>query len=155
MFVAIKNGERGVSMNVQSVLTSKGTAVETIDRASTIASAIHKLALKRIGVLVVSEDSKTILGIISERDIVASMANHGASLLDLSVAAIMTQRVKTCTPQDSITDVMEMMTNQRIRHVPVTEGGRLRGIISIGDVVKHRLKELETEAGYLRDYITH
>ena len=142
-------------MNVQAILAAKGVVVETINRESTIASAIDLLSQKRIGVLVVCEDAKTILGIISERDIVTGLAKHGASLLDMSVAAIMTQTVRTCAPSDSVTDVMAMMTNRRIRHVPVTENDKLCGMVSIGDAVKHRLKELETETGFLRDYISH
>ncbi|MBL4720739.1 MAG: CBS domain-containing protein [Alphaproteobacteria bacterium] len=142
-------------MNVQAILATKGVVVETINRESTIAAAIDLLSQKRIGVLVVCEDAKTILGIISERDIVTGLAKHGASLLDMSVAAIMTQTVRTCAPSDSVTDVMAMMTNRRIRHVPVTENNQLCGMVSIGDAVKHRLKELETETGFLRDYISH
>jgi len=142
-------------MNVKSILKTKGATVETIRPDATLGAAIDALALKRIGVLVVSEDSDAILGIISERDIVAGLAKHGASLLDMPVASMMTQAVKTCAPTDPITDVMEIMTNRRIRHVPVLNNGKLSGIVSIGDAVKHRLWELETEAGYLRDYIAH
>lgn len=142
-------------MNVKSILKSKGTAVETIRPDATLGAAIDALALKRIGVLVVSEDGETIRGIISERDIVTGLAKHGACLLDLPVASMMTQTVKTCSPSDMITDVMEIMTNRRIRHVPVMNNEKLCGIVSIGDAVKHRLWELETEASHLRDYIAH
>ena len=142
-------------MNVSSILKSKGAVVETIRPDSTLGAAIDALTQKRIGVLVVSEDGDPILGIISERDIVTGLSKHGASLLDMPVASMMTQTVKTCAPSDPITFVMELMTNRRIRHVPVMTDEKLSGIVSIGDAVKHRLWELETEAGYLRDYIAH
>jgi CBS domain-containing protein len=142
-------------MNVKSILKIKGTMVETIRPGSTLGAAIDALAQKRIGVLVVSEDGETIRGIISERDIVTGLAKHGASLLDMPVSSMMTQTVKTCSPHESVTDVMEMMTNRRIRHIPVINNDKLHGIVSIGDAVKHRLSELETEAGHLRDYIAH
>lgn len=142
-------------MNVKAILKTKGAMVETIRPDSTLGAAIDALAHKRIGVLVVSDDGETIRGIISERDIVTGLAKHGASLLDMPVSSMMTQTVKTCSPQESVTDVMEMMTNRRIRHIPVIQNDKLHGIVSIGDAVKHRLSELETEAGHLRDYIAH
>jgi CBS domain-containing protein len=103
----------------------------------------------------VSRDEKHIDGVVSERDIIAGLANQGASLFDQQVESIMTCEVHTCTPEDTVTGVMELMTDRRIRHVPVLENGVLSGIVSIGDAVKHRLQELETEASHLREYISH
>jgi CBS domain-containing protein len=102
---------------------------------------------------VVSEDGDHVVGIISERDVVRGLAEHGAELLDMKVADLMTKNVKTCSPEDDLKHVMTEMTRSRIRHLPVTEDGRMCGIVSIGDVVKTRLDELETETNVLRDYI--
>lgn len=142
-------------MHVKSILKSKGTDVATIAPSQTVAAAADLLAQRRIGVLVVSDDGAAVAGIISERDIVNGLAQNGASALDMAVRDLMTAEVKTCTPDESITNVMGMMTDRRIRHVPVVVDGKLNGIVSIGDVVKHRLSELETEASHLREYITH
>jgi CBS domain-containing protein len=138
-------------MTVASILKSKGTHVETVRPDTTLRVVAWNLKVKRIGVLVVSRDDTTVLGVVSERDIVRALADHGPDAVRLSVADIMTTNVKTCSPHDSITAVMARMTRDRIRHLPVLEGGRLAGIISIGDVVKDRLHELELEANILRD----
>ncbi len=139
-------------MHVKVVLKSKGTAVETVRPESTIADAVDRLKTKRIGVLVVSNDGSTVSGIISERDIVNGLAEFGSSLLDQRVDALMTREVKTCTPEDTVNSVMELMTDRRIRHLPVIQDGVLAGIISIGDAVKNRLQELESETEHLREY---
>ncbi len=141
-------------MHVKVVLKSKGTAVETVRPESTIADAVDRLKTKRIGVLVVSNDGSTVSGIISERDIVNGLAEFGSSLLDQRVDALMTREVKTCTPEDTVNSVMELMTDRRIRHLPVIQDGVLAGIISIGDAVKNRLQELESETEHLREYIS-
>ncbi len=141
-------------MHVKLILKSKGTAVETIRPNATVSDAVDRLKSKRIGVLIVSEDGKTVSGIISERDIVSGLAEFGASLLDQRVEGLMTRDVKTCTPEDTVNSVMELMTDRRIRHVPVVHDGALGGIISIGDAVKSRLQELEHEAEHLREYIS-
>ena len=141
-------------MHVKSILQSKGHMVETIRPEATIAEAIDILKRKRIGVLVVSTDGRRIDGIISERDIVNGLAEHGASLLDSQVETVMTGEVRTCEPEDTIHEVMELMTDRRIRHIPVTVNDRLVGIVSIGDAVKYRLQELENEATHLREYIS-
>jgi CBS domain-containing protein len=141
-------------MHVKSILQSKGHTVETIRPEATIADAIDLLKRKRIGVLVVSADGRRIDGIISERDIVSGLAEHGASLLDSQVETVMTCEVRTCEPEDTIHEVMELMTDRRIRHIPVTVNKRLVGIVSIGDAVKYRLQELESEATHLREYIS-
>ena len=102
--------------------------------------------------MVVSSDGTSIDGIVTERDIVYGLAAHGAELPTLSVSRLMTKAVVICSPHDSVTHVMKLMTQQRVRHVPVKEGNHLMGIISIGDVLKHRLDELELEANVIRDY---
>jgi CBS domain-containing protein len=127
--------------------------VETIRPDATIADATDRLKTKRIGVLVVSANGTSVDGIISERDIVSGLADYGASLLDQRVEALMTRAVKTCSAEDTVISVMELMTDRRIRHVPVVQDGALAGIVSIGDAVKSRLQELESEASHLRDYI--
>ncbi|MCC7076106.1 MAG: CBS domain-containing protein [Acidimicrobiia bacterium] len=140
-------------MNVEDVLESKGRQVAIIGPDASIALAIHKLKTGGIGSLVVSEDGTTVSGIVSEREVVRALAEHGAELLRLRVVDIMRRRVVTCTCTDSIQSVMTEMTVTRSRHVPVVEGGRLCGIVSIGDLVKKRLEELELEANVLREYI--
>lgn len=141
-------------MKVQTMLDAKGSKVATTRPHATIATVIRMLKLEGIGALVVSDDGETLGGIISERDIVRGLVDHGHELLEMQVAELMTRVVKTCTPEARIKDVMAEMTRSRIRHLPVIEGGKLCGIISIGDVVKNRLDELETETNVLRDYIT-
>jgi CBS domain-containing protein len=138
-------------MRVSSILKSKGTHVETTRPDTTVFSVVWALKTKGIGALVVSEDGATPLGVVSERDIVRGLTEHGPQLLGLPVSRVMTSPVITCAPEDTVTALMARMTRHRIRHLPVLEGGRLRGIVSIGDVVKHRLDELELEANVLRE----
>ena len=140
-------------MKVQAMLSAKGNEVATTLPENVISTVIRKLKLEGVGALVVSEDGDHVVGIISERDVVRGLAEHGAELLDMQVADLMTRNVKTCSPEDDLKHVMTEMTRSRIRHLPVTEEGRLCGIVSIGDVVKTRLDELETETSALRDYI--
>ena len=141
-------------MNVETILRNKGSAVATIAPHATIRDAAALLRRERIGALVISSDGGAkIEGILSERDIVHGLADRGASLLDMTVDALMTRRVFTCTPRDSVGDLMAMMTERRIRHIPVLTDGMLVGIISIGDVVKHRLDEMEYETSSLRSFI--
>ena len=141
-------------MNVEAILRTKGRSVVTVAPDATIAAAIELLRRQGIGALVVSGDGSTVAGILSERDVVHALAERGASLLALPVAALMTRHVFTCTPTDSIAELMAEMTGRRIRHLPVVENGRLAGIVSIGDVVKNRLDEVESEANSLRAFIT-
>ncbi len=141
-------------MHVKLILKNKGATVETIRPDVLIADVVDTLKAKRIGVLVVSQTGDDIAGIVSERDIVNGLAEQGASLLDQPVDTIMTRQVKTCSPDDTVTFVMEMMTDRRIRHIPVLRDGALVGIVSIGDAVKFRLQELESEATHLREYIS-
>jgi CBS domain-containing protein len=138
-------------MKVESVLKAKGSTVTTAPPDATIATIIRVLKDKNIGALVVSEDGSTMLGLIAERDIVHGLCHYGAGLLGLRVADLMTRSVVTCAPEDSLTRVMAQMTRHRVRQLPVVEAGKLRGIVSIGDVVKYRLDELEAEANVLRE----
>ena len=140
-------------MKVRDMLGQKGDKVATVQPDATIDTALHKLKLEGVGALVVSKDDQTVTGIISERDIVRALPDHGAALLTMKVSELMTQSVKTCTPDDKIQDIMSEMTRSRFRHIPVVSDGKLCGIVSIGDVVKNRLEELETETHVLRDYI--
>jgi len=138
-------------MKVASILKVKGSTVATTPPRTSIATAARLLRDQHIGALIVSEDGATVLGIITERDIVHGLADRGPSLLDLPVSLVMTHEPVTCALDDDIPTVMGRMTRLRVRHLPVVVGGRLQGIVSIGDVVKHRLDELETEANVLRD----
>jgi CBS domain-containing protein len=140
-------------MNVETILHSKGSAVATIRPDETVGAAIAALVAGNIGALVASEDGEHVDGIISERDIVHALAHHGNGLLSLTVAEIMTRPVVTCDPTESVGELMAEMTNRRIRHLPVVRDGRLCGIVSIGDVVKNRLDEIEFEARSLRSFI--
>lgn len=141
-------------MNVQSILSVKGTDVATIAPDASLADATAVLRDRGFGALVVSADGSSIDGIISERDIVRALAGHGASTLGRDVASCMSGNVLTCTVSDTIDRLMAMMTERRIRHLPVrTEAGTIGGMISIGDVVKFRLQELERENTQLQDYI--
>ena len=140
-------------MKVETMLAAKGDKVVTARPDATVATVIRMLKLEGIGALVVSEDGEKILGIISERDVVRALVDHGGEVLKVRVAELMTRSVKTCTPDANIKDVMAEMTRSRVRHLPVVRDGKLCGIISIGDVVKNRLEELETETSVLRDYI--
>jgi CBS domain-containing protein len=138
-------------MKVASILKAKGTSVATTPPNTTIFTVTWDLKLKGIGALVVSGDGSTILGLISERDIVRGLTEHGPKLLALPASRVMTSPVVTCAPEDSITTVMGWMTRHRTRHVPVVDNGRLCGIVSIGDVIKYRLDELEMEGNVLRE----
>jgi CBS domain-containing protein len=141
-------------VNVQGILSAKGSAVATIDPGASLADATASLRDHGIGALIVSADGTTIGGILSERDVVRALAAHGGSTLGRAVSTAMSEDVVTCTPGDTVDQLMAMMTDRRIRHVPVTdESGSLVGIISIGDVVKARLGQLEHENDQLYDYI--
>ncbi|HEY4635777.1 MAG TPA: CBS domain-containing protein [Rhodospirillales bacterium] len=141
-------------MTVQNILNEKGTKVATVRPHETIGTLVHKLKLENIGSVVVSQDGKRVDGIISERDIVRGLAAHGAELLAMRVDKLMIRDVLTCAPEDSVKDVMQTMTSRRVRHLPVVEKGKMVGVVSIGDVVKDRLQDVEMEARVLRDYIT-
>lgn len=141
-------------MQVQTILSAKESAdIHTIGPEATIAEAVAALKGFGIGALVVL-DGESIAGIISERDIVRGIADRGQAFLGLAVADAMTREVVTCTLEDTGRGVLSLMTEHRMRHVPVVRDGRLVGLISIGDVVKSRLEEIMSEADALRDYIT-
>jgi CBS domain-containing protein len=140
-------------MNVETILRNKGNRVATIRPDATVAAAVDLLKRERIGAVVVSEDGERVDGILSERDIVIALAEHGEDLLSRPVDQIMTRTVITCDPGDSVGKLMAEMTNRRIRHFPVVADGRLCGIVSIGDLVKNRLDEVEFEANSLRSFI--
>ncbi len=137
---------------VDTVISKKGGKVITIAPDATIAAAARELHKQRIGALVVSSDGLAVEGIFSERDLVRQIAEYGAEVLDRPVRVVMTRNVMTCSPDVSISEVMDIMTRKRFRHLPVVEQGRLVGIISIGDAVKCRLEEMRMEANVLRDY---
>ena len=139
-------------MKVKAMLAAKGSNVATTRPYATIATVIRMMKLEGIGALVVRDDADRPSGIISERDIVLGLVDHGHELLEMQVSELMTRAVRTCTPEANIKVVMAEMTRSRVRHLPVLDGGKLCGIISIGDVVKNRLEELETETNVLRDY---
>jgi CBS domain-containing protein len=141
-------------VNVQEILSAKGSAVATIDPGASLADASASLRDHGIGALIVSANGSTIGGILSERDVVRALAAHGGSTLGRAVSTAMSEDVVTCTAGDTVDQLMAMMTDRRIRHVPVTdESGSLVGIISIGDVVKARLGQLEHENDQLYGYI--
>jgi CBS domain-containing protein len=140
-------------MNVESILKAKGRQVVTIAPVAAVAEAAALLRRMGIGALVVSADGRRLDGIVSERDIVHVLADRGAAALDLRVADLMTRRVVTCAPGETIAELMAEMTRRRIRHLPVVEHGRLVGLVSIGDVVKNRLEEMEEETTSLRQFI--
>ncbi|MEX0767988.1 MAG: CBS domain-containing protein [Microthrixaceae bacterium] len=141
-------------MRVSWVISEKGSTVATISPLATVAEAANHLRLHGVGALVVSQDGRGILGVISERDLVRALAERGGHILHECVTDLMTSDVVTCKPEDSLEQVMAMMTNRRIRHVPVVVEGVLCGIVSIGDVVKWRLTELEDETRQLHSYIS-
>ena len=140
-------------MNVETILRNKGDWVATIRPDATIAEAVESLNRERIGALVVSANGDSVDGVLSERDIVAAFAEYGADLLSRRVDEVMTSNVLTCDPADTVRELMEEMTNRRVRHFPVVKDGRLCGIVSIGDLVKNRLDEVEFETNSLRSFI--
>lgn len=143
-------------MQVAEILKNKGPDVATIEPSATVAVAVKLLRERGVGALVVTDDDMTIIGILSERDIVRALGlGPRRTLLDQTVGSIMTTEVFTCSLGDRVDALMSLMTEQRTRHLPVEVDGALRGIISIGDVVKHRVSELENEAKAMEDYIHH
>ena len=140
-------------MTVAHILAAKGREVVTIQPHRTLIEAARILAEKRIGSVVVAGADRAVLGILSERDIVRVVAMEGAGAFDEQASRYMTTKVVSCKTASAITEVMELMTNGKFRHLPVIEDGRLAGIVSIGDVVKHRLAEIEAEHQAMREYI--
>jgi CBS domain-containing protein len=141
-------------MRIRDVLRGKGDRVVTVSPDTGVDELLGLLARRRIGAAVVSTDGTTVEGIVSERDVVRAFAERGASVLGERVGEICTHEVHTATPQTSVEQLMRDMTDGRFRHVPVLVDGRLAGIVSIGDIVKHRIDELETERSALEGYIS-
>jgi CBS domain-containing protein len=140
-------------MTVRAILSRKGRDVVTISPTANLSDAVKLLAERRIGAVIVTGPDNRVAGILSERDIVRVLGARGSAALDENVAAVMTRKVTTCTEADTIAGLMEWMTAGKFRHLPVVDQGRLTGVISIGDVVKSRLEEIEGETNALREYI--
>jgi CBS domain-containing protein len=140
-------------MTVSIILARKGREVVTIELGATLGETVRLLAEKRIGAALILGADRRIAGIISERDVVCALAAGGAAALDLPVSRAMTRNVETCNEGEAVTSIMERMTEGRFRHMPVVDQGRLVGIVSIGDIVKHRVHEMEDESRAMRDYI--
>src|SRR5215471_10099292 len=140
-------------MNVKTILAAKGGEVITIEPTADLAAAAQLLSAHRIGAVLIRGAGGRIAGILSERDIVRALSEHGAAALSLPVGQVMTRNVATCGEDDSVASIMERMTTGKFRHLPVVEKEELIGLISIGDVVKHRVEEVENESEAMRDYI--
>ena len=140
-------------MKIEDVLRNKGTAVVTIEPTATVDQLVALMAEHNIGAVVVSTDGTHIEGIVSERDVVRALAADGGDLLARTVADLMTAEVTVATPQDRIEDTAHTMTERRVRHIPVVVNGELTAIVSIGDVVKHRMDELSDERNQLLGYL--
>lgn len=140
-------------MIISSILANKGNNVITADPDSPVGAIAKTLADNRIGAIVITDTAGKVCGIVSERDIVRQVASSGASALDQAISQCMTKKVISCDSQSTIDEVMGIMTRNKFRHIPVIEGGKLSGIISIGDVVKHKIEQAEREAAELKQYI--
>ncbi|QLY28414.1 CBS domain-containing protein [Nocardia huaxiensis] len=140
-------------MRISEILRRKGNDVVTIAPDATVRDLLRLLSIQNVGAVIVSPDNTLIAGIVSERDIVRRLHTEGADLLDRPVSAIMTAAVHTCSPSDQVATLNHTMTEHRIRHLPVLDNGRMIGIVSIGDVVKSQISELETEREHLVRYL--
>lgn len=140
-------------MTIAAILKHKGHEVARVSPTATVAEVAQRLATRRIGALLVLDTADQLLGIVSERDIVTSMARHGAETLGMTAAQLMTQVLHTATPQTTVGQAMEDMTRHRVRHLPVLDGTRLVGLVSIGDVVKARLDQQAHEVDSLKAYV--
>lgn len=138
-------------MQVSAILKTKGSAVKTIRPQAPVRAVAQALRSESVGVMVVTDEVGTLKGIISERDLARGMADLGESLFGKTAADLMTTQVVTCTPDDSVAGIARVMTQRRIRHLPVMTGRKIVGLVSIGDVLKHRLDEVQLEANVLRD----
>jgi len=142
-------------MNVSAILKYKGRDVETLTPVATVMQATAALAKRKIGAIVVVDERRKVQGIISERDIIRVLAQSGPQILTTPVSSVMTHNVITCGEHDTLDQLMSAMTTGRFRHLPVTKDGALAGIVSIGDVVKYHLSEIEMEAHAMKEYIAH
>jgi CBS domain-containing protein len=143
---------REAAMTVRAILDSKGHQVQSVESETTLSAAIKMLSERKIGALLVMSKGR-LEGILSERDVVRVLGDRGAAALDEPVDAVMTRKVVSCRPSDTVASIMETMTVGKFRHLPVVEDGRVAGVISIGDIVKWRLGEYEAEQAAMRDYI--
>jgi CBS domain-containing protein len=153
----LDRGKEVVPVLIEHILYGKGREVATIGPDASVAEAVALLREHNVGALVVVDTESQIAGILSERDIVRALAEDTAGetgILERQVSDLMTSEVATCGSRSSVNELMRIMTDRRIRHVPVVDDGALSGIVSIGDVVKSRIGELETEAGTLHDYLS-
>jgi CBS domain-containing protein len=140
-------------MGIAAILSDKGHEVVRVTPETSVSSMVSELTTRRIGALLVMAGDQ-VMGVVSERDIVRALASHGGAALDLSARDVMTSPVVSIAPADSVARAMALMTDRRIRHLPVLDSGRLVGLVSIGDLVKRRIEEIEQEAEALKDYIT-
>lgn len=140
-------------MTIAAILKHKGHDVAHVAPTATIAEVVEQLAARRIGAMVVMDAAHQLLGIVSERDIVSSLAEHGSRTLSMTAAQLMTRKLQTATHATTVAQAMEMMTHARFRHLPVMEGNRMVGLVSIGDIVKARLSQQEQEVDSLKAYV--
>ncbi|MDE1148546.1 MAG: CBS domain-containing protein [Azospirillaceae bacterium] len=140
-------------MHVSGILKHKDSTIVSVRPEDTIETVVALLAAHRIGAVLALDPAGAVAGIISERDIVRGLATHGPHVLNQSVSDLMTRKVVSCSPHDSVSSIMTRMTEGRFRHMPVMENGRLLGLISIGDVVKHRIAEATSEVESMRVYV--
>ena len=138
-------------MKIADILAAKGNTVHTVLPWLTVSEVVDRLGRLGVGAVLVCDEQSAIRGIVSERDIVRALRRHGAALLAMPVSEVMTRYVETCEPDETVAHAMARMTAGRYRHLPVVVDGRLEGMVSIGDLVKHRLREMELETGVLRD----
>jgi CBS domain-containing protein len=139
-------------MSVEAILKAKGRNIFTIRPEHSVSDAASLMSTKRVGVAIVCDAKGRLMGVVSERDIVSGITQYGKGLLEMPVRNIMTSPVLTCSPGDSVKKIMEVMTERRIRHLPVLEGEELLGMVSIGDAVNFRLREAQLETAVLRDF---
>jgi len=139
-------------MSVEAILKAKGRNVFTIRPEHSVSDAASLMSTKRVGVAIICDAKGRLMGVVSERDIVSGITQYGKGLLEMPVRNIMTSPVLTCSPGDSVKKIMEVMTERRIRHLPVLEGEELLGMVSIGDAVNFRLREAQLETAVLRDF---
>jgi CBS domain-containing protein len=144
-------GSEGEKMKIADILDTKGSAVHSVLPWLTVTEVVERLGRLGIGAVLVCDENSAIAGIVSERDIVRALRKHGAALLTLPVSEVMTHYVQTTHPDETVAHAMARMTAGRYRHLPVIDNGRLVGMVSIGDLVKHRVREMEMETGVLRD----
>jgi CBS domain-containing protein len=149
----VSTGSKEAAMIVKSIIDTKGGDVVTLEPSVSLDTAAKLLAERRIGAVVVLGADDRVVGILSERDIVRAISERGAAAMQEPVSQVMTRKVATCTLDETIHSIMERMTAGKFRHVPVIDQGRLAGIVSIGDVVKHRIEEMEQESDALKSYI--